>query len=157
LAELPGAAGCGMMNAGLPHALSRYRAWRQRQRFEVFAFIMSKISGDTYEKRALVHLEHNGLQLVERNVRFRCGEIDLLMRDEAGVLVFVEVRARSSDRFGGAAASIVARKRERLRRAARLVLARWRGPLPPCRFDVVAFDAGRCTWLRNAFDGDGLL
>lgn len=118
---------------------------------------MSKTSGDTYERRALTHLEHNGLELIERNVRFRCGEIDLLMRDEAGVLVFIEVRARSSARFGGAAASIVARKRERLRCAARLILARWRGPLPPCRFDVVAFDAGQCTWLRNVFDGDGLL
>jgi len=118
---------------------------------------MSKTSGDTYEKRALAFLEHNGLQLIERNVRFRCGEIDLLMRDPTGVLVFVEVRARSSSRFGGAAASIGMRKRARLRCAARLVLARWRGPTPPCRFDVVTFDDGRCAWLCNAFDGDGLL
>jgi putative endonuclease len=118
---------------------------------------MSKILGDAYERQALVLLERQGLRLLERNLRFRCGEIDLLMRDPSGVLVFVEVRARSNLRYGGAAASVGARKRLRLRAAAMLVLARWRGPAPPCRFDVVAFEGGRCVWLRNAFDGDGLV
>lgn len=114
---------------------------------------MSKTLGDAYETRALIFLERQGLSLIERNVRFRCGEIDLLMRDPAGVLVFVEVRARASRRFGGAVASIGALKRARLRCAARHILARWRGQLPVCRFDVVAFEHDDCDWLRNVFDG----
>jgi len=44
-------------------------------------------------------------------------------------------------------------KRTRLRCAARHILARWRGQLPACRFDVVAFDGDDCEWLRNVFDG----
>jgi putative endonuclease len=123
-----------------------------------FAPDMSKISGDAYELRALRLLERHGLNLIERNVRFRCGEIDLLMRDPGGVLVFVEVRARANRRFGGAAASIGPLKRARLRCAARHVLARWRArssePVPACRFDVVAFDGDACEWLCNVFDAD---
>ena len=114
---------------------------------------MSKTTGDTFEARALVFLERQGLSLIERNVRFRCGEIDLLMRDPDGLVVFVEVRARANRRFGGAAASIGMLKRARLRCAARHILARWRGQLPTCRFDVIAFDGGDCDWLRNVFDG----
>ena len=114
---------------------------------------MSKSIGKTFENRALALLEHEGLELIERNLNFRCGEIDLLMRDSAGVLVFVEVRARADSRFGGAAASIGIAKRARLRCAARQVLARWRGPSPPCRFDVVAFNGGRCEWLPHVFAG----
>ncbi len=116
---------------------------------------MSKSSGDAHELRALKLLELHGLTLLERNVRFRCGEIDLLMLDPGGVLVFVEVRARASRRFGGAAASVGHLKQARLRCAARHVLARWRGALPECRFDLVAFDGTECEWLRNVFGEDG--
>lgn len=76
------------------------------------------------------------------------------MRDPAGVLVFVEVRARASRRFGGAAASIGALKQARLRCAARHVLARWRGAWPACRFDVIAFEGAACDWLCNVFGDD---
>jgi putative endonuclease len=114
---------------------------------------MSKTIGKIYENRALALLEHEGLELLGRNLSFRCGEIDLLMRDATGVLVFVEVRARADGRFGGAAASIGPVKRARLRCAARHVLARWHGPWPACRFDVVVFEAQRCEWLTHVFDG----
>lgn len=66
--------------------------------------------------------------------------------------MFVEVRARSSDAFGGAAASVGHAKRERLRLAARHFLGRYRTP-PRCRFDVVAIDGERLAWLPAAFDG----
>lgn len=95
--------------------------------------------------------------LVERNYRVargpggRGGEIDLVMREPDGTLVFVEVRARRSAEFGGAAASIGALKQQRLLFAARHYLARLPSA-PPCRFDVVALDAGRLEWLRGAFD-----
>ncbi len=91
---------------------------------------------------------------VAGNVRYKVGELDLVMRDGA-TLVFVEVRSRSSSSFGGAAGSIDHRKRLRLSRAANLFLLerygqqRW----PACRFDVVAFEAGRPNWIRAAFDG----
>ena len=95
--------------------------------------------------------------LVRRNYRVargpssRGGEVDLVMHDRDGTLVFVEVRSRSDDRFGGAASSVGAAKRRRLVFAATHYLRRLASP-PPCRFDVVAVDGDRVEWLRAAFD-----
>jgi putative endonuclease len=115
---------------------------------------MSKTLGDVFEARALEYLRGQRMTLVARNVRCRGGELDLVMRDERGALVFVEVRARAGRRFADAASSIGASKRARIVRAARHYLMRWRGPLPPCRFDVVAFDAGALRWMPDAFRAD---
>jgi putative endonuclease len=107
------------------------------------------------EARAEALLAERGLWPVARNVRFRGGEIDLVMRDGAD-WVFVEVRSRADTRWGGAAASIDARKQRRLALAARLFLMRrfGDGAWPACRFDVVAFEAGVPRWIRGAFCPD---
>ena len=109
-----------------------------------------QITGQAGEDAALEHLQKNGLQLVERNFRCKAGEIDLIMQ-ERGTLVFVEVRKRGDTRFGGAAASVTWQKQRRLIRTAQFYLLRFRDP-PPCRFDVVAFDAGQVEWLKNAIE-----
>ena len=117
----------------------------------------TKQSGDAGEARALAHLLAQGLTLVQRNYRVargpnaRGGEIDLIMRDRDGTLVFVEVRARRTPAFGGAAASVSAAKRRSLVLAAKIFLTSQR-ITPPCRFDVVAIDGERIEWLRGAFD-----
>ena len=109
-------------------------------------------TGYTAERAARRLLEQAGLEFVAGNVRYKAGEIDLVMRDDAA-LVFVEVRSRASRRFGGAAASIDHRKRLRLRRAANLFLLEHFGQRqwPACRFDVIAFEAGAPDWIRAAF------
>lgn len=109
-----------------------------------------QVSGQAGEDAALAHLAANGLQLVERNFRCKGGEIDLVMQDH-GALVFVEVRKRADDRYGGAAASITPRKQARLVLAAHVFLQRYTMP-PACRFDVVAIDGARLTWLKNVID-----
>ena len=117
----------------------------------------TKALGDVAEARALAHLEAAGLVLVRRNYRVargpssRGGEVDLVMRERDGTLVFVEVRRRSDDRFGGAAATVGSAKRRRLVFAATHYLRRLAVP-PPCRFDVVAVDGDHIEWLRAAFD-----
>jgi putative endonuclease len=117
----------------------------------------TKDQGDAAEARALAHLTGQGLTLVERNYRVargphaRGGEIDLILRESDGTLVFVEVRSRVNTRYGGAAASIGAAKRRSLEYAAQHFLALQR-VVPPCRFDVVALDGSRVEWLRGAFD-----
>jgi len=73
------------------------------------------------------------------------------MRDRDGTLVFVEVRARGSTSFGGAAASVGVAKQRSLVFAAQRYLARFATP-PACRFDVVAIDGERLEWLQGAFD-----
>ncbi len=103
---------------------------------------------------ALAHLARAGLRLVARNYRTPGrggGEVDLILRDTDGTLVFAEVRQRASARFGGAAASVGATKRRRIVFAARHFLMRL-PETPPCRFDVVAIEGTRVEWLKGAFD-----
>lgn len=114
--------------------------------------------GDGGEARALVYLQQQGLKLVERNYRVargpsrRAGEVDLILRDRDGTLVFVEVRARAAGlQAGGAAASVTTAKQRSLAYAAQHYLMRL-PTLPPCRFDVVAIDGTELQWLRAAFD-----
>ncbi|NGZ83294.1 YraN family protein [Duganella aceris] len=102
------------------------------------------------EDRALAHLEAHGLTLVERNFLCKAGEIDLVMRDGA-FLVFVEVRRRAGDKFGGAVFSVTPAKQQRLLRAAQLYLLRYKN-LPPCRFDLVAIDGERLSWIQNMLE-----
>lgn len=118
--------------------------------------VTPKSLGDQAEDRALAHLQRQGLRLECRNYRLAGGpqlrgaEIDLVLRDRDGTLVFVEVRARRSDSHGGAASSITATKQRRIARAAQHYLMRL-PVLPPCRFDVVSIDGDALTWLRAAF------
>ena len=121
------------------------------------AFQMSKLSskqrGDAAEDQALAFLQARGLQLLVRNYRTPGrggGEIDLIVRDTEGTLVFVEVRSRANARHGGALASISAIKQRRIVLAARFYLHRWR-QWPACRFDVVVVEAGQLQWIQAAF------
>lgn len=107
-------------------------------------------SGRDGEDAALAYLLGQGLALVERNFRTKTGEIDLIMK-EGETLVFVEVRKRSQKGFGGAAASVTPAKRQRLIRTAQFYLQQ-RQNLPSCRFDVVAIDGERLSWLKNVID-----
>ena len=107
-------------------------------------------AGREWEEAALAHLRRHGLVLVEANFLCKGGEIDMIMRD-ADTLVFVEVRQRVSMAHGGAAASITPAKIRRLVRAAQFYLLRLE-ETPPCRFDVVAIDAGQLEWLKNVIE-----
>jgi len=117
----------------------------------------TKAVGDDAESLALAWLQARGLVLVRRNYRVargphaRGGEIDLILREADGTLVFAEVRARRGSAHGGAAASIGGAKRRALVFAAQHFVARLPTP-PPCRFDVIAIDGDRIEWLRGAFD-----
>jgi putative endonuclease len=112
--------------------------------------------GRAAEDAALHFLQARGFTLVARNYRCRRGEIDLVMRD-GECLVFIEVRARRSNAYGGAAASIGVAKQRRLAAAARHFLMTH--PLEasrPARFDVVAISGADGEnppqWIRAAFD-----
>ncbi len=113
--------------------------------------------GAEAEQQALRHLQAQGMRLLERNYRVARGphapggEIDLILQDRGGCLIFVEVRARRSPTHGGAAASIGLGKRRRILYAAQHYLLRFRQP-PPCRFDVIAIDGSQLCWLPGAFD-----
>jgi len=109
------------------------------------------LEGQRAEDLCAELLRKAGLRILARNWRCRLGEIDLVAQ-EAGTLVFAEVRLRRDARFGGAAESVTAAKRARIVAAARLYLAG--RAEAPCRFDVLLLDVlapARVQWIRNAF------
>lgn len=110
--------------------------------------------GQIGEDLACQHLQKKGLTLVERNYRSPRGEIDLIMRD-GKVLVFIEVRRRSNPNYGGAAATIDARKQAKIIATALHYLQQQPhlGKLA-ARFDVVAINgktAVEIDWIKDAF------
>ncbi len=107
--------------------------------------------GDEGEEQALIHLQQAGLTLVRRSFLCKGGEIDLIMQDQAS-LVFVEVRTRSSAQFGGALASVTPAKQKRMVHAAQVYLKTCKAD-PACRFDLVAIEQGKITWLKNVLIG----
>lgn len=109
-------------------------------------------AGAQAEQLAAQYLLKQGLQLLHSNYRCRLGEIDLICR-QGDTLVFVEVRLRSNPAYGGAAASIDARKQAKLVRTARHYLATL-PHIPPCRFDAIlmqSMDSHGIEWVKNAF------
>jgi putative endonuclease len=105
------------------------------------------------------YLKSQGLKLVNKNFSCRFGEIDIIMLDKK-VLVFVEVRFRKNNNFGGALESITPGKQQKLRNTAELYLQQNR-QYENARFDVVAMSSNTQTrlgkqqytfdWISNAF------
>lgn len=118
--------------------------------------IRRKLLGRQGEEAAAQYLENNGYRVLYRNYRCQLGEIDLIALD-GGVLVFVEVRARSGDQYGLAQESVTGRKQNKLRQLAWHYLKASGKTGSACRFDVVAilFDGEnkvkRLEHIENAF------
>lgn len=113
---------------------------------------MSQHSGDWGEALAAGYLQQQGLKIIARQVRYRVGELDLICQD-GDACIFIEVKARTSDAFGGPLAAVTIAKQQRLRRAANCYLQHSRQSNRPCRFDVVGVHlvTGHITWIRDAF------
>ncbi|MCX7122804.1 MAG: YraN family protein [Gammaproteobacteria bacterium] len=116
---------------------------------------MSRPIGFAQEDRALAYLQKQGLHLIIRNFSCKLGEIDLIMRDSLNKLIFVEVRYRGTQHYGGSAASVSRGKQIRLVRTANWYLRAHYPCHPPlCRFDVVAINGDNesdFNWIKNAF------
>jgi len=123
--------------------------------------IKSLAFGLAQETSAARHLQAQGLRLVCRNYRSRFGEIDLIMSD-SNTLVFVEVRYRKSDSYGGAIDSVTASKQKRIRlTAAHYLQSHPRLQNRCCRFDVIGLSHApgssgnarelRYDWIKSAF------
>ncbi|VAW61090.1 hypothetical protein MNBD_GAMMA09-483 [hydrothermal vent metagenome] len=109
--------------------------------------------GKAAEGFACRYLEQNGLRLIEKNFHSRFGEIDLIMQHE-NALVFVEVRYRKNQSFGGAKASITPGKQSRIKKTALFYMQK-KGREFNARFDVIAMTGNDPSlsyeWIQNAF------
>jgi putative endonuclease len=96
------------------------------------------------EQLAVDYLTAAGLGVIERNWRCRYGELDVIAVDPAErVVVFVEVKTRTTDLFGGVAEAVTPQKVRRLRRLATLWLAGQDERFAQVRIDVVGVRIGR--------------
>jgi putative endonuclease len=112
--------------------------------------------GQASEARAEQFLIAKGYRILARNLRTALGELDLVAED-AGVVVFVEVKARSTEAFGGALLAVDRRKQAKLVKLASQYLAQRHLSDKPCRFDVVLVRGqssaqGQIEHLQNAFE-----
>ncbi len=111
-----------------------------------------KSIGDYFEKRARQYLESQGLKFIAQNVRYRGGELDLIMRYQE-CFVFIEVKYRKSNNFGGAISSISSHKKRRLLQTAYNWLRdnKLSATHSQYRFDAVIFngDAINIHWIQN--------
>ena len=108
------------------------------------------------EDIACEELRRRGYEILARQFRTRRGEIDIVAR-QGPTVVFVEVKARSGQEFGGGAAAVTWRKQRRIARVALEFLARHGTPDVPCRFDVVVVTPGpvpRVEVFTHAFAGN---
>ena len=111
-----------------------------------------KKRGDRGEAAVADCLERRGCAIVARQYRCRWGEIDIVARDPAGTLCFVEVKTRTSSGFAQAREAVTPAKQRKLRAAASLYLAERRLDCR-CRFDVaeVYGTSRRINYIINAF------
>jgi putative endonuclease len=118
-----------------------------------------RLFGQEGESVAERYLRLKGYRILQRNVRSSVGELDLVVEDGA-VLVFVEVKARHTDAYGGAVHAVHRRKQQKLIRLAAQYLARHHINNRSCRFDVVLVQEVEASepqidHIQNAFEVSG--
>ena len=116
--------------------------------------LSTRKQGMKAEAYARTYLVKQGLTWIMSNYACRMGEIDLVMQSARGELVFVEVRRRTSDAFGGALQSVTLSKQKKLMKAAsHYLIAHPTQGQQGVRFDVIALDGSppRVTWVKQAF------
>ena len=109
----------------------------------------AKRLGDAGETAAVDYLASLGFRILTRNLRGPGGEIDIVARD-GETIVFVEVKARTSYRYGSALGAVDARKRARIRSVAADYL-QFVAPNARARFDVLTLERSGPRLHRNAF------
>jgi putative endonuclease len=112
--------------------------------------------GKLAEREAALYLRRRGYRIIAQNLRLKSGEIDLIAM-KGDLVVFVEVKARSSDEFGTPAESLLPRQQKRIRNAAEIFLSKRGWSERERRFDLIAVDLDergnvkRIEHIPNAF------
>ena len=107
--------------------------------------------GKSVENTVCEYLEQNHVEIVERNYRCRSGEVDIIAKDE-DYLVFIEVKYRSSLKYGSALEAVDKRKRAQICKVFNVYRMQKRLPYQvKVRFDVIGVDNEKISWIKNAF------
>ncbi len=113
--------------------------------------VQNKNKGDAGEILAAKFLHKKGFQIVERNYKNKLGEIDIIAIDK-GVLIFIEVKSRTTLQFGRPYEAVDFRKQQKIRRIAELYLVTKHKYYSDCRFDIIeVLDDKILNHIENAF------
>lgn len=132
--------------------LFRLRDWFAKQRRPLTSYERGKLA----EREAALYLRRRGYHIIAQNLRLKLGEIDLIAV-KGNLVVFVEVKARSSDEFGTPVESLLPRQQKRIRNAAEIFLSKRGWSERERRFDLIAVDLDergnvkRIEHIPNAF------
>lgn len=119
--------------------------------FETTKQMNNREKGAQKEEQVCAYLISEGVRITERNFRCRQGEIDIIGYD-GEYLVFFEVKYRSSRGRGSAAEAVGSAKQRRICRVADYYrVIHHYAESTPIRFDVIAIDGDRLSWIKNAF------
>jgi putative endonuclease len=112
----------------------------------------TRAKGTEYENIAADYLLAQGYQILERNYRNPCGELDIIA-EKGGVIAYIEIKYRSSNRYGNPLEAVDVKKQRRISKAAAWHYAKYgAGERKPCRFDVIGiYGDGRIQHIENAF------
>ena len=110
------------------------------------------------ESAAIAFLKKEGYRILEKNFRSKLGEIDVIA-EQAGVIVFIEVKARSDHEFGHPFDALTPTKQKKIIQTTQSFLVQKRIPDKPVRFDVVALilnppDSGKLDCSKTLFRFD---
>ena len=118
--------------------------------------LSKKDTGIFYEQQACRFLERQGLFVLDKNVKLKCGELDIIMQDGSSI-VFVEVKFRKNAMFGGATSSISKKQQRNLLNTAHLWLVKQKRSATHTefRFDAIVFEgtSDAVNWIKNIFSG----
>ncbi len=112
----------------------------------------AKKIGDQAEDYACDYLQKKNIAILQRNFRFKTGEIDIIAKDKNTIL-FIEVKFRKSIHFGEPFEFVTPQKQHKIIQTAQLYLQK-NNKLADhdCRFDVISIHNDKLTWLKNAFE-----
>ncbi len=106
--------------------------------------------GRAGETRAVNFLKKKGFLILERNYKTPLGEIDIIAKDNE-IIVFVEVKTRSSEEYGLPCEAVNRKKQEKYYRTATQYLQKERKMESQCRFDIIEIENGQINHIFNAF------
>ena len=111
--------------------------------------------GEKGESLAAWYLKKNGYKIIEQNYRTQLGEIDIIAKEKK-TIVFVEVKARKSTRFGNPKWAVTPKKQRKISMVALYYLKTTNQINTKARFDVVAItsnqDQPQIEIVKNAFE-----
>ena len=108
--------------------------------------------GTQKEEVAIKYLEENGYQIIQKNFYCKTGEIDIIAKDE-DYFVFIEVKYRTSDKYGLPTEAVNFHKMRKITRAAMFYMLKNNiSTNIPIRFDVVVLLKEQIHLVKNAFE-----